>query len=152
MVLVQGTADVDDRDLEANRERYGSESAIKLPATVKMQPPDPVKRFFGWYYTRIYIHVRPERIFVWPRGDIGEEPRLFDAHMEEVRSGHSEEPERFHADPVGGASTGTRGSPNSERDTDRRALDRLARRLPVLAPGAGPGRRRQALDQDRGRA
>ena len=38
-------------------------------------------------------------------GDIGEEPRLFDAHMEEVRSGHSEEPERFHADPVGGASS-----------------------------------------------
>ena len=30
-VLVQGTAEVDDRDLEANRERYWRESAVKLP-------------------------------------------------------------------------------------------------------------------------
>ena len=105
MVLVQGTADVDDRDLEANRRRYKKESIEKLPATAKLQPPDAFKRFLGWYYTRIYIHVRPERIYVWRRGEIDEEPQLFDAHMEEVRSGHSEEPERFHAAPVGGAST-----------------------------------------------
>ena len=31
MVLVQGTADVDDRDLDANRERYWEESVAKLP-------------------------------------------------------------------------------------------------------------------------
>jgi len=105
MVLVQGSADVDDRDLEANRERYARESAIKLPAAAKLEPPDALKRYFGWYYTRIYIHVRPERIYVWPDGDIAQEPALYDAHMEEVRSGHSEEPERFHADPGGGAST-----------------------------------------------
>ena len=35
-VLVQGTADVDDRDLDANRERYRRESAEKLPETVKL--------------------------------------------------------------------------------------------------------------------
>src|ERR671932_2783589 len=35
-VLVQGTADVDDRDLDANRERYGRESLEKLPGTAKM--------------------------------------------------------------------------------------------------------------------
>ena len=75
MVLVQGTAEVDDRDLDANRERYARESAIKLPATAKMQPPEPSSACFGWYYTRIYIHVRPERIYVWPRGDIGERAR-----------------------------------------------------------------------------
>ena len=42
---------------------------------------------------------------MWPGGDAAAEPRLYDAHMEEVRSGHSEEPRRFHASPAGGAST-----------------------------------------------
>ncbi len=102
-VLVQGSADVDDRDLEANRERYAREAAEKLPGLSRVQPPDPLKRFFSWYYTRIYIHVRPERVYVWRSADA--EPELFDAHMEEVRSGHSEEPDRFHADPEGGAIT-----------------------------------------------
>jgi hypothetical protein len=104
MVLVQGSADVDDRDLEANRQRYGRESLEKLPATASMHPPDPLKRMLTWYYTRIYIHIRPERVYVWPQGDIAAEPQLFDAHMEEVRSGHSEEPDRFHAAPDGGIS------------------------------------------------
>src|SRR5262245_30721533 len=35
-VLVQGTAEVDDRDLAANRERYWRESWDKLPGTRKM--------------------------------------------------------------------------------------------------------------------
>jgi hypothetical protein len=105
MVLVQGTADVDDRDLAANTQRYARESIEKLPETAKLMPPDAVKRMLKWYFTRIYIHVRPERIYVWPAGDIAQEPELYDAHLEEVRSGHSEEPERFHAAPVGGASS-----------------------------------------------
>jgi hypothetical protein len=105
MVLVQGTADVDDRDLEANRARYARESIEKLPATAKLQPPDAIKRFMNWYYTRIYIHVRPERIYVWPGCDVSVEPQLYGAHMEEVRSGHSEEPDRFHAAPEGGSSS-----------------------------------------------
>ncbi len=104
MVLVQGTAEVDDRDLDANRDRYARESIEKLPATVKLHPPDRVKRFLSWYYTRIYIHVRPERVYVWPGGDVTAEPVLHDSHLEEVRSGHSEEPERFHAAPEGGTS------------------------------------------------
>jgi hypothetical protein len=103
MVLVQGSAEVDDRDLDANRERYARESAIKLPAISKQLPPEPVRRFLSWYFTRIYIHVRPERVYVWPQGDVSKEPQLYDAHMEEVRSGHSEERARFHADPGGGA-------------------------------------------------
>lgn len=105
MVLVQGSAEVDDRDLDANRERYARESIEKLPATAKLQPPELIKRTMTWYYTRIYIHVRPERVYVWPRGEISAEPELYGAHMEEVRSGHSEEPERYRADPHGGAST-----------------------------------------------
>jgi hypothetical protein len=104
MVLVQGSADVDDRDLEANAERYARESVQKLPGLAAIQPPRALRRALAWYYDRIYIHVRPERVYVWPRGDLDSEPELFDAHMEEVRSGHSEEPERFHAAPSGGLS------------------------------------------------
>jgi hypothetical protein len=103
-VLVQGTAEVDDRDLDTNRERYGRESIQKLPGITRMVPAGPMKRFLDWYYTRIYIHVRPERVYVWPSARFAEEPQLFGAHMEEVRSGHSEEPDRFHAAPEGGAS------------------------------------------------
>lgn len=102
MVLIQGSAHVDDADLEANRRRYARESAIKLPATAKLQPPEWLQRRMAWYYTRLYIHVRPERVYVWPGGDVEAEPQLFDTHMEEVRSGHCEEPERCHAAPGGG--------------------------------------------------
>jgi hypothetical protein len=91
-VLVQGTADVDDRDLDANRERYEREALEKLPATKDQLPPKPLRRMFGWYFKRIYVHVRPERVYVWRGGDPAREPELFDAHMEEVRSGHDEEP------------------------------------------------------------
>src|SRR5690348_17028530 len=88
MVLLQGSADVDDRDLETNRERYFRESLEKLPGTAKLHPPEPLRRFLSWYYTRIYIHVRPERVYVWQGGDVAQERELYDAHMEEVRSGH----------------------------------------------------------------
>jgi hypothetical protein len=103
MVLVQGIADVDDRDLDANRERYARESAAKLPGAERSQPPKFLRRFFGWYYTRIYVHVRPERVYVWPGGDVAQEPDLYDSHLEEVRSGHDEEPDVPHERPAGGA-------------------------------------------------
>jgi Pyridoxamine 5'-phosphate oxidase len=48
------------------------------------------------------VRVRPERVYVWPAGDPTAEPQLFDAHMEEVRSGHDEEPERPQAAAEGG--------------------------------------------------
>ena len=68
-VLVHGTAEVDDRDLLANRERYWRESLEKLLATKDMHPPRVMRGLFSWYYTRIYVKVRPERVFVWERGD-----------------------------------------------------------------------------------
>ena len=105
MVLVQGSAEVDESNLDANRERYVRESVEKLPAVAKLTPPPAIRRMLNWYYARIYIHVRPERVYVWWRGDVATEPELFDCHMEEVRSGHSEEPERFHADPGGAVAT-----------------------------------------------
>jgi hypothetical protein len=103
MVLVQGSAEVDDRDLDANRRRYVREASAKLPATAKLMPPEAIQTRMASYFARIYVHVRPERVYVWPRGDLTTEPQLYDAHMEEVRSSHSEEPERFHASPAGGA-------------------------------------------------
>jgi len=102
-VLVQGTAEVDDRDLEANRERYAREAARKLPATVKMNPPKPLRRPLNWYYARIYIKVRPERVFVWHDGDVTKPPEVLDSYLEEVRSGHVEEPPEPHAPALGGA-------------------------------------------------
>jgi hypothetical protein len=102
-VLVQGTATIDDGDLKANADRYMHESGIKLPATKKMHPPKPLRGLFNWYYARIYIKVRPERVFVWPSGDLSEEPLIHDAHLEEVRSGHTEEPPEEHGAPAGGS-------------------------------------------------
>jgi hypothetical protein len=90
-VLVQGTAEVDDRDLEANRKRYKREIEEKLPA--RQMPPKVFERLLQWFLTRIYVHVRPERVYVWTGGNVRQEPQLFDTHLEEVRSGHDEEPE-----------------------------------------------------------
>jgi hypothetical protein len=103
MVLVQGIAKVDGADLDANRRRYERESVVKLPATKEMAPPEIFKRFFRWYYARLYVYVRPERVFVWPGGDIDAEPALHGTHLEEVRSGHVEAPEEDLAEPEGGA-------------------------------------------------
>jgi hypothetical protein len=101
-VLVQGTAMVDDADLKANADRYISESGEKLPATKKMHPPKPLRPMLNWYYARLYIKVRPERVFVWPEGNLAEEPVVHDAHLEEVRSGHVEEPPKDHGAPAAG--------------------------------------------------
>jgi len=101
-VLVQGTAEIDDLDLKANAERYLEESGAKLPATKKMHPPKPIRSAFNFYYARIYIKVRPERVFLWPEGDISSEPEILDAHLEEVRSGHIEEPPTDHGGTRGG--------------------------------------------------
>jgi hypothetical protein len=100
VALVQGTAEVDEEDLDANRDRYWRESAEKLPGTKEMHPPKPLRRFVDWYYARIYVHVRPERVFVWPHGDVSSEPQVHDSHLEEVRSGHIEEPLEPHPLPA----------------------------------------------------
>jgi hypothetical protein len=131
MVLVQGIADVDDGDLDANRARYVRESVEKLPAAGREPADEALQRRFLWYYTRIYLHVRPERVYVWRGGDCGLEPELLDSHMEEVRSGHDEEPDEPVALPEGGAGT-----------WDRR-IDELGRRyesavLSFIAPDGFP--------------
>jgi hypothetical protein len=54
----------------------------------------------GTAYVDDALHVRPERVYAWDADDA--EPRMFDAHLEEVRSGHNEEPEVPHPAPGGG--------------------------------------------------
>jgi hypothetical protein len=149
-VLVQGTAEVDDRDLSANRERYWRESAEKLPATRDMHPPKLIRGLFNWYYTRIYIHVRPERVFVWPNGDVTSPPELLDAHMDEVRSGHSEEPLEPHEPEIGGSIAWDSRIEELDDRYDTAVLSwvapdgfPLAERLPVSLDRAG---RRISLD------
>jgi hypothetical protein len=141
-VLVQGTADVDDRDLDANRERYSRELAEKLPSTRAQLPPKFLRRLFGWYFTRVYVHVRPERVYVWPDGDASREPELYDTHMEEVRSGHDEEPAAPHAPTEGGGV-----------DWDER-MDELGSRYPsavvsLVAPDGFPFAVRLPIEVDR---
>jgi hypothetical protein len=142
-VLVQGMADVDYRDLEANRERYTRESLEKLPASKELLPPKPLQRAFSFYFTRLYVHVRPERIYVWPEGDATREPELYDAHLEEVRSGHDEEPEGQSAPPEGGVAA-----------WDER-MDELGERYPeavlsLVAPDGFPFSVRVPISVDRG--
>jgi hypothetical protein len=102
MVLVQGCAKIDDADLDANAVRYTREAAEKLPGAQSSLPPKAIRGLFDWYFKRLYIDVRPERVYVWHGGDVSAEPELFGDHMEEVRSGHSEEPEEDLAGPEGG--------------------------------------------------
>jgi hypothetical protein len=56
----------------------------------------------GTAFERSGLHVRPERVYAWDGDGPDVEPRLFDAHLEEVRSGHNEEPEVGHPAPEGG--------------------------------------------------
>ena len=143
-VLVQGTADVDDRDLEHNRERYAHESVEKLPATKEMLPPESLRRFLEWYFTRIYIHVRPERVIVWPGGDFSAEPALYDAHMEEVRSGRDEERESLPNRPDG-------GEPVWDERIDQLGRVHSTAVLSQVAPDGFPFSARVAVEVDRPR-
>jgi hypothetical protein len=140
-VLVQGVAQVDDANLEENRERYAREALEKLPATKAMYPPKPVRRLFDWYFTRIYVHIRPERVYVWPEGDFKREPGLFGSHVEEVRSGHSEEPDVPLPETIAGA------TPWDERLRELGSRHRTAV-VTVMAPDGFPMSARSPIELD----
>src|SRR4051794_24308205 len=142
-VLVQGTAEVDDRSLAENRDRYARESVAKLPATKSLYPPKAIRGLFDWYFMRIYVYVRPERVFVWEDGDFSREPRLFDSHIDEVRTQHSQEPPVELAAPEGG-----------KTQWDDR-IEELGRRHPtavltLVAPDGFPISCRLQIAPDRG--
>ena len=75
-VLVQGTARVDEDDLAANRARYRREGKAKLPKAAEKLPPPSMDRFMSWYVDRVYVHVVPQRVTVWPGGDIAAQPEV----------------------------------------------------------------------------
>lgn len=96
MVLVQGTAEVDDADLAANRERYERDTEAKPTGGREAAPAGPLGRRFDWYFTRIYLHVTPERLLVW-RGDSSAEPEVINSSNEEVEV---QEPRRGEGQPL----------------------------------------------------
>jgi hypothetical protein len=142
IVLVQGMAEVDDADLAENRRRYRRESLAKLPATRDMLPPKLLEGLFGWYFDRIYVKVRPERVFMWEGGDLSMEPDVHDAHLEEVRSGHIEEPaEEAVPEPAAGRDTPGREAEGVARSVWDERMDELGARhkTAVLSWAASDG-------------
>jgi hypothetical protein len=144
MVLVQGIARIDEEDMQANRQRYTRESLAKLPGAAESQPPGFMQAWFSWYYTRLYVKVRPERVYVWRNGDWSAEPDLLDSHMEEVRSGHDEEPDIDHP-------TGLPGKPvwDTRMETLGDAYDTAV--LSLVCPDGFPFSIRVPIDIDRSR-
>jgi hypothetical protein len=144
-VLVQGTARVDDEDLRANWERYEREGREKLPVPNERLPPKFIReRLLAWYFLRLYVHVRPERVYVWPHGDLEGEPQLLDSHMEEVRSSHNEEPEEH---PEGG---GREGAIWDERLDELGSGDKQSGVLAVAGPDGFPFAMRLGIQPNRG--
>jgi hypothetical protein len=107
MVLVQGTAQVDDRDLDANRDRYVRDIAEKFG---RRPDPKPPSERFDWYFARIYIHVRPERVHIWRGGDCEAEPELIELAASDPTP----------ADPLPHATPARTGSISRVRELGRR--------------------------------
>jgi hypothetical protein len=87
--------------------------------------------------------VRPERIFVWRSGDVTNPPDVLDSHVDEVRSGHSEEPLEPHEPIIGG---GIAWDPRIE-ELDRRYETAV---LGWVAPDGFPLAVRLPVSLDRG--
>ena len=121
MVLVQGTADVDDRDLEANRTRYERESCEKLPATARLQPPDPLRRLHG-LVLHADLHPRPARARVRLAATATSRPSRPCTTRTWRRSARAtpRSPTASTPRPAVASAPGTLGSPSSARRTGPR--------------------------------
>jgi hypothetical protein len=103
---------------------------------------DPMVLVQGIAQAQDVLHIRPERVYAWSADDPDGEPRLFDAHLEEVRSGHDEEPPAEHA-----------GTAGREPVWDER-MDELGDRYPaavlsLVAPDGFPFSARLPIEVDR---
>ena len=78
VVLVKGEATVRDADLQANTDRYVAISTAKF-ATISRFIPPSFQRAGAWYYARIWVHVTPREILVFPRGDTDRTPEIWRA-------------------------------------------------------------------------
>ena len=137
---MQGTAEVDDRDLDGQPRALLARVRGEAPGDAgACIPPKLVRGMFGWYYTRIYVHVRPERVFVWDRrrrraGARAASTRTWRRSAPGTARSRSSRSSR----PRAAASPGTSGSRSSAAAT-RRAVLALGRprRLPARRPPAG---------------
>jgi hypothetical protein len=93
MVLVQGHAEVDDADLDANRDRYARDTEAKPTGSRESAPAGPLGRRFDWYFTRIYLHVEPERVHIWRAGDPTVAPDVITAGDAEPESSEPAPPQ-----------------------------------------------------------
>jgi hypothetical protein len=96
---------------------------------------EPIVLVQGTARIESVLHVQPERVYAWSEG--ASEPRLFDSHLEEVRSGHNEEPEIGHAGPEGGSGI-----------WDERLDDVDSALLACVAPDGFPFAARVRVDSD----
>lgn len=78
VVLVRGLATVRDRDLQAATDRYVRLSRAKMPLAYRGIPAVLIPRL-DWYFARIWVHVTPLEVLVWPGGRLGEEPERWQA-------------------------------------------------------------------------
>ena len=78
VAVVYGRAAVRDRDLQGNTDRYVRRSLARLPGPWRGVPRS-LMRSLDWYWSRIWIHVTPERIAWWPTGDMDQPPRTWEA-------------------------------------------------------------------------
>jgi hypothetical protein len=140
MVLVQGQAEVDDQDLDANRERFVRDHAAKLGRGAEEIPRG---RRFDWYFARIYIHVRPERVLLWRGGDCEAEPELLDLAEHSPAAGTPAE----GAPPVGARPAPARPGPSRRVSELGRRYDSAV--LSVVAPDGYPFSIRVPVSTDR---
>ena len=100
--LVQGIAHVDEDDLDANAERYMRDSVDQAPGDQEDAPAQVHARAVQ-LVLRADLRPRASRArLLWPDGDPTRAPQMLDSHIDEVRSGHAEEPPEPHAPATGG--------------------------------------------------
>jgi hypothetical protein len=76
-VLVQGVAEVPDR-IETSPKHLAEywRRLFGIQPSGKAYGRDALSRYLlDWYYMRLYIHVKPIRLLVWPEGDFTKAPK-----------------------------------------------------------------------------
>ena len=132
-VLVQGTArgrrPRPRREPRALLPREPREAARHQGACIRRSRS---ARMFDWYFMRIYVYVRPERVYVWPEGD-------FSARAAAVRRRTRGGPLRPFGG-AGGRAAGAGGRPGRSGTTRMRELGRRHRHavLSIVGPDGFP--------------
>ncbi len=130
VVLVKGGATVTDRDLQAGTDRYVRSATTKLPDAYR-STPWPVLKMQAWYWVRIWIHVTPLEIMVWPHADLDAAPSVWRAPQD------TEVPPSDPA-PKGRGPGPYQGAPTEWRPRARRALEVMGDPVLTVRHGEWP--------------